>query len=90
MNTVFLPVAYAVTFSIEHGHPDGTMRHISMSVDREGRVPLPVTVYMVAEVLGFCGGIEACAIWLEDLHDGGKAVNLVQPLAVAAAGETRQ
>ena len=41
---------------------------------------------MVAEELGFIGGMQRCAIWLEDLEDGGKAVNVVQPLRLSSEG----
>lgn len=84
--TIMLPVAYFVTFSIETGHPSGVARHMSMSVEREGRAPLPEAVWMVAEELGFVGGLETCAVWLEDLSDGGKAVNVVQPLRSIEGG----
>jgi hypothetical protein len=85
--TVYLPEAYAVTFSIETGHRIGTCRHMSMSVDREGRVPNKHAVWMVAEELGFTGGLEACAaIWPEELEGHGKAINVVQ--AVAASSGT--
>jgi hypothetical protein len=36
--TVKVPFAYLVTFSIERGHGIGDCRHMSMSVQREGRV----------------------------------------------------
>lgn len=76
------PWTFFVTFSIENGHPVGTCRHMSMSIKREGRVPHPIGVWMVAEELGFSGGLEACAVWPEDLSDGGRAVNVVQPISV--------
>jgi len=76
--TVYLPVAYAVTFSIEHGHPAGSARHMSMSVNREGRVPNEHAVWMVAEQLGFTGDLRSCTVWLEDLEGHGNAVNVVQ------------
>jgi hypothetical protein len=76
------PWPFFVTFSIETNHPGGTMRHMSMSIMREDRAPHPAGVWMVAEELGFSGGLDACQVWLEDLSDGGKAVNVVQPLAV--------
>lgn len=76
--TVAIPAAYLVTFSIEHGHPGGPARHMSISVDREGRVPSPVGVWMVAQELGFVGALEKCAVWSEDLQGHGKAVNVVQ------------
>lgn len=76
------PWDFFVTFSIENGHPAGTCRHMSMSIMRDGRVPHPIGVWMVAEDLGFSGGLEACRVWIEDLSDGGKAVNVVQPISV--------
>lgn len=79
--TIKLPVAFLVTFSIETGHPCGTARHMSMSVDREGRLPHPQAIWMVALELGFTGGLEACMHWLEDLAGHGEAVNVVQPMA---------
>lgn len=78
--TVGIPMDYMVTFSIEHGHPAGTCRHMSMSVGKKGRVPNQHAVWMVAEELGFVGGIEACMCWLEDLKGHGQAVNVVQPI----------
>jgi hypothetical protein len=83
--TVYLPEAYAVTFSIETNHPGGrTARHMSMSVEREDRVPNQHAVWMVAEELGFTGTLQDCVVWMEDLRQG-KAVNIVQLLAVTPA-----
>jgi hypothetical protein len=76
--TIDIPAAYQVTFSIEHNHPGGTARHMSMSVQKRGRVPNQYAVWMVAEVLGFTGGLEDCVCWVEDLKGHGKAVNVVQ------------
>ena len=79
------PWPFFVTFSVETGHPAGTCRHMSMSVMREGRVPHPNAAWMVAEDLGFQGGLSACRMWPESLSDGGTAINLVQPIAVQPA-----
>ncbi len=88
--TVQLPIAYDVTFSIETGHPVGVCRHVSMSVDRPGRLPLPEAVWMVAEVLGFVGDLQACKVWIEDLATPGyQAINAVQPLTLSIEA-TRQ
>ena len=78
--TIALPVAWLVTFSIEFGHPAGTCRHMSVSVQREGRVPGPDAVWMIAESFGFVGGLQACKVWPEALRGHGKAVNVVQPI----------
>ena len=76
--TIALPAAYLVTFSIETNHPHGTARHMSMSVQRKGRVPIEHAVWMVAVELGFTGGLGECTTWLEELQGHGNAVNVVQ------------
>jgi hypothetical protein len=83
--TVHIPICFLVSFSIEAGHPIGTCRHMSMSSAIPGRVPSPEAVWMVAEPLGFVGGLDACcAQWLETLKGHGQAVNIVQPVLMAA------
>jgi len=78
--SILIPLAFMVTFSIEVGHPCGTCRHLSMSVQRKDRVPSPPGVWMVAQEFGFWGSLKSCSVWLEDLAGHGKAVNLVQPV----------
>jgi len=82
--TIPVPSAFAVTFTIDVGHPNGTCRHMSMSSRRKGRLPTPEALWMVAQELGFSGALTACAIWTERPEDGGVAVNVVQPISVAA------
>jgi hypothetical protein len=84
--TIDIPLAFSVTFSIEVGHPVGTCRHMSMSSDRTGRLPTPEAVWMIAEELGFVDSLAACHFWFEDVQGGAsskrkQAVSLVQPLA---------
>lgn len=81
-----MPWPFFVTMSVEHGHPVGTCLHMSMSVDRIGRVPHPAAAWLVAELLGFAGGLDQCTGWSEALSDGRVAANLVQPCAWQAAG----
>lgn len=57
LQSVPIPLDFLVTFSIETGHPIGTCRHMSMSTGKRGRVPSPPAVWMVAETLGFVGGL---------------------------------
>jgi hypothetical protein len=84
MNTqsLFLPTDFLVTFSIETGHGAGTCRHMSMSVGRPDRVPHPAAVWMVAEELGFVGGLDQCMHYIEQLEGHGEAVNVIQPVSV--------
>lgn len=89
--TVLIPLDFAVTFSIETGHPIGTCQHMSMSTGKRGRVPTPEALWMVAEALGFVMGLDTCTVWLEDLKGHGQAVNLVQPLSIVVPdGATTQ
>ena len=79
--TIYLPISYTVTFSVESGHPAGLCRHLSMSgARRSGKAPTPEAIWMVAELLGFQGTLKACTQWMEDIGDGDKAVNIIQPL----------
>lgn len=79
-HTIDIPVLYCVTFSIETNHPAGTCRHMSMSSKSPGRVPTPDAVLMVADELGFVGGLDACKLWAEDIGEGDIAINLAQPV----------
>jgi hypothetical protein len=76
------PWPFFVTLSLEVGHPCGTCRHMSMSVVRDGRVPHPAAVWMVARELGFSGELQSCNVWPEQLSDGGTAINVAQPVSV--------
>jgi hypothetical protein len=83
--SVYLPLDFCVTYSIETGHRIGTCRHMSMSVGKAGRLPSSEAIIVVAEVLGFVGSTGTCHHWIEDLKGHvGRAVNLVQPVSVAA------
>ena len=81
-----IPAAFMVTFSIETGHPSGTCRHMSMSSERRGRTPTPEAVWMIAEELGFRGGLERCSVWKEDIGAGDVAINVAQPLQIGEGG----
>jgi hypothetical protein len=80
LQTIDLPVAFRVTYSIETGHGCGVCRHMSVSVNRDGRVPGKEAVWMIAEMFGFRDGLSACAAYIEDLKGHGMAVNVIQPI----------
>jgi hypothetical protein len=87
--SIEIPFGFLVTFSVEVGHRIGTCRHMSMSSPKQGGLPTPQGVWMVAEALGFVGdSIEdgTCMVWLEDLKQG-RAVNVVQPINIVATSE---
>lgn len=78
--TVKIPLAFMVTFSVEDGHPVGRCRHMSMSVQKKDRLPHPIGLWMIAKEFGFWGEtIESCdGVWKEDLQGHGTAINIVQ------------
>lgn len=78
--TLLVPLAYLVTFSIESGHPCGSCRHMSMSVQREGRLPNTIGVWMVAQEFGFWGSLQECTVYMEERQGHGQAVNIIQPI----------
>ena len=83
--TVTIPMGFLVTFSIENGQPAGPCRHMSMSSPAKGRAPSLEAVWMIAEELGFSGGLAACLVYPEELQRGETrevAINLVQPVSV--------
>lgn len=84
--SVFIPLAYYATFSVEFNHPGGTYRHMSMSVKREGRAPNEHAIWMIAQEFGFWGKFpeDIAHLWKEDLTDGGIAINILQPFAPPA------
>jgi hypothetical protein len=59
------------------------VRHMSLSSTWHGRMPIPEAVWMVCDELGFTASLDACNVWLEDIGDGDRAVNVVQPVAIA-------
>lgn len=89
--TVKLSAGLLVTYSIERGHPSGTMRHMSMSSHTEEPLPTHEAVWMVCEALGFKGSLKRCVVWIEELQRGeGRAdtINVVQSVKEAVpAGE---
>lgn len=85
------PAPFLVTYSVEYNHPTpGLFRHMSMSIMKPKRVPSPEAVWMVAEELGYVGGLDYCNFWQEALSDGEVAINLVQPFDIHAAPERVQ
>lgn len=74
-----------VTYSIEFGHPcGGEVQHISISVSQKGKVPTVEAAWEIAEMMGFVGGFEKCAVWPETLADGEIAINIAQPIGVTS------
>jgi hypothetical protein len=66
---------YLVAFSFEE-QPAGVLRHLSVSCERAGKVPMPIVVECIAKEFGFRGDIARA--WLEEFEPGRHAVNIVE------------
>lgn len=77
--TCVLPMGFAVSFTIEE-QPWGWSRHVSISVLKHGRAPTIEACNMIAAAFGFINRVGAAYGFLEDIGDGDKAVNLLEPL----------
>ncbi len=74
-----IPNGYKVVFSINRT-PAGNLRHLSVSVDTPGRMPSPESVEMIMKEIGFENGMMNCKLWLEDIGENHKAINIVEPI----------
>jgi hypothetical protein len=81
-----LPFGYRIAYSVEQ-QPIGFCGHLSISVDRPGRVPHPAAVEMLAAEFGMT--LQHAHMWLEDFKPDHAAVNVVQLLS-APTPETEQ
>jgi hypothetical protein len=82
MLSIELPVGYYVTYSHER-QPSGLCHHISVSVDRPGKMPSVEAVNMILEAFGMQPVLKAVPgkrVWIEDVEPGQKAINIVQPV----------
>lgn len=90
---LFIPFGFKVVYTHEMQHGDIECRHLSMSLDKPGRVPNPVAVQMIAEEFGFVNKLididspndintpDHLWWWGEEIQ-GGKliAINILEPL----------
>jgi hypothetical protein len=81
MQSVDIPIGYVATYSIEvqpNAPPPGICRHISISVDRPGKLPHPAAVDMILEAFGMQPIAKSSKVWIEDICPGQKAINVLQ------------
>jgi hypothetical protein len=73
--TCHIPVGYRAVFSIEN---QGTfhVRHLSVSVDRAGKLPHPDAVQEIMGLFGFTNKLRNCMVKVEYLEDAGQAINV--------------
>ena len=73
--TCTLPVGFRVTFTIEE-QPAGLCRHISVSVDTDGRWPSEAAVEMIMQEFGYRGGLKsALTVYPEEPQ---QAINVIE------------
>lgn len=80
-HSLLLPIGYRVTYSREvqpKAPPPGLCHHLSISVDRPGKLPSPEAVEMILQEFGMGTLDEADAMWVEDIGPGERAVNVVR------------
>lgn len=77
--TFDIPMGFTVIYTHEVQR-QGLMRHMSMSVHLNGRVPNPVAVQMVMKEMGFVNDLAHCYWWEEAVGDGDTAINVIEPL----------
>lgn len=74
---LLLPFGYKIVFSIEL-QPAGKVRHLSMSVDEDGKLPNPGVVGEIMKLIGFDNEMEDCTIYMEDISPVRKAINVLE------------
>lgn len=75
--TAYIPVGYKMVFSIEH-QPKGAVRHLSVSVDKKGKMPNPEAVKEIMKEVGFFNQLENCLVDFEEFSPGYHAVNVIE------------
>jgi hypothetical protein len=83
--TIKIPQGFTATYTHEE-QPLGFTRHLSIAADRPGRMPHPIAVDWLMREFGFRATKlhELDAVWLEDIGNDRKAINLVEYLVRVA------
>ncbi len=72
-----LPFGYRVVFTIEL-QPAGKIRHLSMSVDEEGKLPNEFAVAEMMRLIGFQNELRKCKVHIEDTGPKRQAINVLE------------
>lgn len=80
---VEIPVGYMACISFEM-QPAGLCRHLSVSIDKPGKVPTREVCLALAVLFGFRKANTDCVAWLEEFEPGEFAINMVQPVSTDA------
>jgi hypothetical protein len=76
-HTLNLPFGYRLVYSIEE-QPKGRIRHLSMSVNEDEKLPNIEVVKEVLKIIGFKNELENCMIKLENISPKRQAVNVLE------------
>lgn len=79
LQTIKLPVGYNATYTHET-QPEAICRHLSVSVDRRGKLPSIEAVQAIMLLFHFVNEIRGCFVWIEGMADHQQAINVVEPL----------
>jgi len=84
---VLIPNGYRAAISFEE-QPAGIVRHLSVSVDKPGKLPSVESVGVILEEFGFDPLNRGTSeIWLEEFDPGHQAVNVAQIDSKRKAGQ---
>ena len=86
MHAIYIPIGFHVVYTHEiqpYAPPPGVFHHISVSVDRAYKLPYVQAVEMILEEFGMLPIAQSKAVWVEDISDEEKAVNVLQLIEVA-------
>lgn len=75
--TITLPIGYRVTYSNEE-QAAGMCHHLSVSVDRPGLLPSIEAVQMILDGFAMLPVEFADRMWIEQIDDARRAINVVQ------------
>lgn len=68
---------YRIVYSIEM-QPAGKIRHLSISVNEDGKLPNEFAVREIMNLIGFNNKLEKCIVKLEDISPTHQAVNVLE------------
>jgi hypothetical protein len=81
-HVVSIFMGFRAVFSLTEG-PDGLYRHLSLSVDDEGKYPHPLATFLIADAFGFTGwklemGDRPPPGWMGDANEEDHCITLLQ------------
>lgn len=88
-HAIFIPHGFAVVYTHEiqpNAPPPGLFHHISISVNTHGKLPSPEAVETILEAFGMQSLNASDGVWIEDISQGEKAVNVLQLIKTVEGG----